>query len=121
MTELSSAIDTTRQMPPFPGPLETLGIDRLPYAQLHADLWTLKQYDDDWSRLATSTRTRLWRVYPEYLAAATRQRVMAFAATTGLTTQPQAFGYWTRLFGDPFLEHRRLLTWFLAVVEASPE
>lgn len=119
-SEIEQRVTDTSQMPPFPGPLETLGVDRLPYAQLHADLWTLRQAEDSWSRLATSTRNRLWRVYPEYLAAATRQRIMEAAAAAGIHDVTLAFGYWIRRWGDPMLEARVRLEWFLRVIEAQP-
>lgn len=87
------------------------------YSQLHADVtYTLRRHLEaggNWDTLDRSVRQRIWGDYLVAHAAGMLQLVREKALAANIVGQVEAFNWFTRVHGDPFLllmaEARRLL------------
>lgn len=113
MSELSDRV--RRIPPPFPEPLDTQGPNGS-FAQLHADLYSLREAlkrGGDYNTLEHSQRQRLVTQFPCYVWCATLQRITTAALQeAGIVERFAAWGWWQRTYGDPWLEGVRKLEWF---------
>jgi hypothetical protein len=115
MSDLTDAVKRAATLPPFPGPDQTRGPDGS-YTQLGGDLHRLELHlaaGFPFDMLEFGVRHRIRVLYPQYLLWATLQRIEAAAADQGIPpdSRQEAFGYWTRAYGDPWTDLRARMEW----------